>query len=227
MPGAAGASGRAQPGQLRRLGPAAAGRVEVVARPTAARPTCPVNLLGQDGQVYFGVDGNYRSEFSSNPSPSVYTWIDGYALTNFRVGFRAGQGLNIYGWVRNAFDDDYFDQLGVGPGNTGLIAGQPGDPRTFGGTLGALRLLIRCGRLVARSEPAQLRLLAARPVVGYAIGNPERDYSRLVRQTLDHHPGRGLIGWRAAMLGLAHLCPSFQGGGKRDGEPESFEGQVR
>jgi iron complex outermembrane receptor protein len=69
----------------------------------------PVKLFGQDGEVYFGVDGNYRSEFSSNPSPSIYTWIDGYALTSFRVGFRADNGLNIYAWVRNAFDVEYFD----------------------------------------------------------------------------------------------------------------------
>jgi iron complex outermembrane receptor protein len=37
--------------------------------------------------------------------------------------------------VRNAFDVEYFDQLMVGPGNTGLIAGLPGDPRTWGGTV--------------------------------------------------------------------------------------------
>ena len=38
-------------------------------------------------------------------------------------------------WVRNAFDRNYIDQLFVGPGNTGLITGLPGDPRTWGGTL--------------------------------------------------------------------------------------------
>ena len=44
-------------------------------------------------------------------------------------------GINIFGWARNAFDENYFEQLAVGPGNTGLIAGQPGDPRTYGLTL--------------------------------------------------------------------------------------------
>jgi len=29
----------------------------------------------------------------------------------------------------------YFDLLTAQPGNTGLIVGQPGDPRTFGVTL--------------------------------------------------------------------------------------------
>ena len=85
-------------------------------------------------RVYFGVDGNYRSNFSSNPSPSAYTWVDGYALTNFRIGFRT-ETLNVYGWVRNAFDVNYFELLQVAPSNVGLIAGQPGDPRTWGGTV--------------------------------------------------------------------------------------------
>ena len=95
----------------------------------------PAKLFGAEGQVYLGVDGSYRSNFSSNPSPSAYTWIDGYALTNLRLGFRTEGGLNVYGWVRNAFDVDYFEQLAVPSGNTGLIAGSPGDPRTFGGTI--------------------------------------------------------------------------------------------
>lgn len=99
-----------------------------------AEGNVPATVFGQEGQVYLGFDGNYRSRFSSNPSPSIYSWIDGYALSNFRLGFRA-DNFNIYGWVRNAFDTKYFDQLMFGPGNTGLIAGLPGDPRTWGGTV--------------------------------------------------------------------------------------------
>ncbi|MDF7773998.1 TonB-dependent receptor [Sphingomonas sp. AOB5] len=94
----------------------------------------PANLLGEDGEVYFGADGNYRSKFSSNASRSIYTDIDGYALANFRLGFRTDK-FNIFGWVRNAFDQEYFDLLATTPGNTGLIAGNPGDPRTFGATV--------------------------------------------------------------------------------------------
>jgi iron complex outermembrane receptor protein len=100
-----------------------------------AEANAPATLFGEDGEVYFGVDGSYRSAFSSNPSPSIYSWIDGYALTSFRAGFRADNGLNIYAWVRNAFDVEYFDQLNFGPSNTGLIAGNPGEPRTWGGTI--------------------------------------------------------------------------------------------
>ena len=92
-------------------------------------------MLGHDGNAYLGFDGNYRSDYSSNPSPSVYTGIDGYALTNFRLGFRTKGGFDVYGWVRNAFDVNYLELLTVAPGSTGLIAGQPGDPRTFGLTI--------------------------------------------------------------------------------------------
>ncbi len=99
-----------------------------------AEVNVPVTLLAKEGQVYLGVDGNYRSNFSSNPSASIYTWIDGYALTNFRAGFR-GDGFDVYGWVRNAFDVNYFELLQTAPSNVGLIAGQPGDPRTWGGTI--------------------------------------------------------------------------------------------
>lgn len=95
----------------------------------------PTSIFGRDGQIYLGIDGNFRTGFSSNPTPSQYTNIDGYALTNYRVGFRTDRGLNIFGYVRNLFDVDYFEQLAVPSGNTGLIVGQPGDPRTFGLTV--------------------------------------------------------------------------------------------
>ena len=95
----------------------------------------PANIFGREGQIYIGVDGNYRTSFSSNPTPSIYTNIKGYALTNYRVGFRTETGFNLFGFVRNAFDVDYFEQLAVPSGNTGLIVGQPGDPRTYGITI--------------------------------------------------------------------------------------------
>jgi len=97
----------------------------------------PAHLLGKDGQAYIGFDGNARTNFSSNPSPSTYTWVDGYSLANFRLGFRTESGFDVFGWVRNAFDSNYFEQLSVPSGNTGLITGNPGDPRTFGVTIKA------------------------------------------------------------------------------------------
>jgi iron complex outermembrane receptor protein len=100
-----------------------------------AEANAPGNVFGEAGQFYLGYDGSYRSNFSSNASPSAATRIDGYSLSNFRAGFRSDDGLNIFAWVRNAFDENYFEQLFIAPGNTGLIAGLPGDPRTWGATL--------------------------------------------------------------------------------------------
>ncbi|HEU0066889.1 MAG TPA: TonB-dependent receptor [Sphingomonas sp.] len=95
----------------------------------------PARLFGTDGQFYAGVDGSYRSKFSSNPSRSRYTDIDGYALTNFRLGYRREGSWNVFGWLRNAFDTDYYDVLATQSGSTGLVVGQPGDPRTYGVTV--------------------------------------------------------------------------------------------
>ena len=95
----------------------------------------PATLAGLDGQVYLGYDGSYRSTFSSNPSRSAYTDINGYALSNFRLGFKAKDSWNVFGWLRNAFDENYYDVLALQSGSTGLIVGQPGDPRTYGLTV--------------------------------------------------------------------------------------------
>jgi iron complex outermembrane receptor protein len=99
-----------------------------------AEANAPLTLLDKEGQAYIGVDGNYRSHWNSNASPSIYTNVKGYALTNVRAGFR-GEGFDVFGWVRNAFDVNYIELLQVAPGNVGLIAGQPGDPQTWGGTI--------------------------------------------------------------------------------------------
>lgn len=96
----------------------------------------PAKVFGKDGEVYLGADASSRSKFSSNASRSIYTDIDGYTLANFRLGFRTDEGLNVFGWVRNAFDEEYFEVLATTPGNTGLISGNVGDPRTYGVTVG-------------------------------------------------------------------------------------------
>ncbi|MGJ3629918.1 hypothetical protein AB5I41_29585 [Sphingomonas sp. MMS24-JH45] len=81
------------------------------------------------------MSGNSRTKFSSNASRSIYTDVDGYTLTNVRAGFRTGDGLNVFGWVRNVFDTEYYEVLATTPGNTGLIASNVGDPRTYGVTV--------------------------------------------------------------------------------------------
>ena len=134
VPGAAGVAGALSPAACDISGQRLPG-VSKWSLSYGAEANAPVTLLGREGEVYLGVDGSFRTAFSSNPSPSAYTWIDGYALTNLRLGFRTPGGFNLFGWVRNAFDVNYFEMLSVASGNTGLIAGSPGDPRTFGGTI--------------------------------------------------------------------------------------------
>ena len=61
-------------------------------------------------------------------------------MINLRLGWRSdrnvsGVKVDVYGWVRNAFDTGYLEQLQIAPNSVGLVVGNVGDPRTFGGTL--------------------------------------------------------------------------------------------
>jgi len=93
------------------------------------------NLLRLPGHFLIGADVYYRSEFSSNPSPSKYLNIDGYALLNARIGFKAANGLSVLVWSRNLANQDYYEQLLAAPGSYGQYAGVIGDPQTYGVTL--------------------------------------------------------------------------------------------
>lgn len=92
-------------------------------------------FLAQDGRFFLASDTYYRSEFSSSASPSQFLNIDGYALLNARVGFRASNGTSILLWSRNLFNQNYFEQLLPAPGNAGQYGAVLGDPRTYGITL--------------------------------------------------------------------------------------------
>jgi iron complex outermembrane receptor protein len=93
-----------------------------------------VNLFGKAGRVFIGADASYRSEYSSNPTPSAVLNIAGYGLLNPRVGFSSDQ-FSITLWSRNVTNTNYFEQLQPAGGNSGLYAGVLGDPRTYGITL--------------------------------------------------------------------------------------------
>lgn len=92
-------------------------------------------LFSQKGDFFIALDAYTRSTFSSNPSPSKYLIVPGYALFNGRIGFRSSEKTSVYFWARNIFDRDYFEQLLPGAGNSGQYAGVLGDPRTFGITI--------------------------------------------------------------------------------------------
>lgn len=97
--------------------------------------TQPGNFLGREGEAFIALDASYRSDFSSSPTPSRYLVVDGYALLNGRIGFRADNGWDVFLWGRNLTDQDYYEFLSAAPGGSGLYVGYVGDPRTYGVTL--------------------------------------------------------------------------------------------
>ena len=58
-------------------------------------------------------------------------------LRTCALGFRADGRWDVFVWARNAFDREYYDVLATTPGNTGLVSGNPADPRTYGLTFKA------------------------------------------------------------------------------------------
>ena len=92
-------------------------------------------LISLKGRYFVALDTYYRSSFSSSPSPSRYLNVDGYALLNGRVGFRASNGVSVLVWSRNLLNTNYFEQLLPAAGSAGQYAAVLGDQRTFGVTL--------------------------------------------------------------------------------------------
>lgn len=93
------------------------------------------NFLDLKGNYFIALDSYARSTFSSSASPSQYLNIEGYALLNARVGFRATNGLSVLIWGRNVLNKDYFEQLLPAAGNAGHYSAVLGDPSTYGITL--------------------------------------------------------------------------------------------
>ena len=97
-----------------RLGPAGHLEVGGVLRRRVRARARP--LFGQAGQFFGALDTSYRSDFSSSASYSRYLVVDGYALVNARVGFRASDGWTVFLWSRNLLDRNYFELLTRGAG---------------------------------------------------------------------------------------------------------------
>lgn len=98
--------------------------------------TLPAVFLAKEAKFFAALEGFYRSEFSSSPSPSQYLNIPAYTLVNARLGYRVnGTGLSAFVWGRNLFNKNYYEQLLPAGGNAGHFAAVLGDPRTYGITL--------------------------------------------------------------------------------------------
>ncbi|MCZ4222337.1 TonB-dependent receptor [Pedobacter rhodius] len=94
----------------------------------------PGNLATKAGRYFIAGDVSYRSDYSSNATPSAVLNVAGYALFNARLGFRS-EKFSAFIWSRNIGDKNYYEQLQAAAGNSGLYAGVLGDPRTYGATL--------------------------------------------------------------------------------------------
>jgi iron complex outermembrane receptor protein len=93
-------------------------------------------IFKKAGRFFVAVDASYRTDYSSNPTPSKVLNISGYGLLNARLGFRS-DAFTVFVWSRNLTNTNYFEQLQAAAGNSGLYAGVLGDPRTYGITLRA------------------------------------------------------------------------------------------
>jgi iron complex outermembrane receptor protein len=89
----------------------------------------------ETGVLLFHVDSSSRSDYNSDTSASQYTEISGYTVTNASVGYRFGRAWEVDVFARNLFDRNYITALTIQTGNSGLILGQPSDPRVVGVTL--------------------------------------------------------------------------------------------
>jgi iron complex outermembrane receptor protein len=84
------------------------------------------------GEMMIQLDTSSRDGYFSDTSASQYTWIEGYSVTNATVGYRFARGWQVEAFARNLFDEEYITALTIQTGNSGLILGQAGEPRTVG-----------------------------------------------------------------------------------------------
>ncbi|MCP5358517.1 MAG: TonB-dependent receptor [Pseudomonadales bacterium] len=101
-----------------------------------------VGSLGTDwrvpaagGEWHWHLDAMARSGYNSSGAVSRYAEIPGYALVNASFGYRSERGWMLDLFARNLLDRDYLTALTFQTGNSGLVLGQPGDPRLLGATL--------------------------------------------------------------------------------------------
>jgi iron complex outermembrane recepter protein len=85
-----------------------------------------------DGALLIHSDTSARTSYNSDASGSRYTEIKGYSVTNARVAYRFDDTWELAVFARNLFDADYITALTIATGNSGLILGQPSDPRLVG-----------------------------------------------------------------------------------------------
>lgn len=92
--------------------------------------------LGGGNRLLLHADTAIRSGYNGDPSLSRFTDIDGYSVTNARIGVSFDSRLELHLFARNLFAADYIQNVTIQAGNSGLILAQPSEPRVIGGTVG-------------------------------------------------------------------------------------------
>lgn len=91
--------------------------------------------ITQSDSVFLHADTSFKSGYYGDPSLSKYTFINGYNVTNASIGYRSGHGWEVALFARNLFGANYIQNLTIQAGNSGLILGNPSDPRMIGVTV--------------------------------------------------------------------------------------------
>jgi iron complex outermembrane receptor protein len=112
-------------------------------RPLSGLPEWAWNLGGEykqrtpAGEAYVHAEAVYRGNMYGDPTDSQYTLLQGYTLVNLSLGLRATRTWEAFLWARNLTGTNYMQNVTVQAGNSGLVIGTPGDPRTYGVTVKA------------------------------------------------------------------------------------------
>ncbi len=98
-----------------------------------------VGSLGFDYAVSMGAgkfvaraDWRVRSGYNADTTNSIYTYLNGYGVVDASFGYRFKGGWDAEVFALNLLDKNYVTALTIQAGNSGLILGQPGDPRLIG-----------------------------------------------------------------------------------------------
>lgn len=97
----------------------------------------PLQLGSSSSELWLRSDYSRRASTNGESANSIYTQLPQWDLWNLNLGFRPDANWEVFVWLRNALDEDYVQNLTVQAGNSGMIAGNPGDPRSLGLTVRA------------------------------------------------------------------------------------------
>ena len=85
------------------------------------------------GDLFLRADVSAKTKVFGDGADSINLVIPGYSLVNAAIGYRAPT-WEVALFARNLFDKDYLQNVTTQAGNSGLILGNPGEPRIFGVT---------------------------------------------------------------------------------------------